>query len=150
MKKILSLPGYVWALACFLLIPVTFIKNDFLAEKLSHLSFMKVHPRFSGGEINRSYLSDGLHITVNKPVYGGIRQRGKHGFVQVRFSAIRTLPDTIFQAIDYDVDGIDDFRVTMVPKTGSTELVSLSASVINLAVSTPVKDDWVVRVNLQR
>ncbi len=150
MKKILSLPGYVWALACFLLIPVTFMKNDFLAEKLSLLSFMKVHPRFSGGEINRSYLSDGLHITVNKPVYGGIRQRGKHGFVQVRFSAIRTLPDTIYQAIDYDVDGIDDFRVTLVPKTGSTELVSLSASVIDLAVSTPVKNDWVVRVNLQR
>jgi hypothetical protein len=150
MKKILYLPGYLWAIACFLLIPVTFIKNDLLAEKLSHLSFMKVHPRFSGGDINRSYLSDGLHITVNKPVFGGLRQKGKHGFVQVRFSAIRTLPDTINQVIDYDLDGTDDFRVTLVPKTGSTELVAFSASVINLAVSTPVKGDWVIRVNLQR
>jgi len=150
MKKFLSVPAYLWAVACFLIIPVTFIRNDALAGQMARLSFMKIHPRFSGGDINRSYLSNGLHVTVNDPVFNGLRQRGRQGFVQVRFAPILEMPDTIREAIDYDLDGHDDFKVTIVPKTGMTNLASQAAAVQEVTVSSPLKTDWVLRVSLHK
>ncbi len=148
MKSILAIPAYLWAIACFLLIPVTFIKNDTLAVHLSKLPFMKIHPKYSGGKENRSYLRNGLHITVNKPVYAGLRGRNSDGFVQVRFIGIPELPSSIDETIDYDFDDQPDFKVSINTMDGTTELKKLSSGVKSLAISSKVKNDWVIRIKI--
>ena len=148
MKTILAVPAYLWAIACFLLIPVTFIKNDTLAIQLSKLPFMKIHPIYSGGKENRSYLRNGLHISVNEPVYTGLRDRNSDGFVQVRFVGIHELPSSIDERIDYDFDNQPDFNVSINTINGTTELKKLSSSVKSLGISSKVKNDWVIRINI--
>lgn len=136
------------ALVCVLLAGITIIQKDALAIHLTWLSFMQI-PLFSGGEINRSYLSNGLHITVNEPVFKRWRQQGE-GFVQLRFSPIRSMPDTIRESIDYNADGRDDFRILLLPQSGKTEIQPENPAIQGVSVSTALKTDWVIRVNLKQ
>jgi len=149
MKKFIAIPAYLWAIACFLIVPVTFISNDSLASQLAKLPFMKIHPRYSGGEINRSYLSGGLQVTVNKPVYWSRIASGSSGFVQVAFSAIDSLPVTIHENIDFDFDNKPDFNVLIDTKTGTTQLKQQNLKVKSVDVSSRVKNNWVIRVNIE-
>ena len=150
MKKYLKIPAYVWAFACLLLVPVTFIKNETLARGMAHLPFMKVHPKYSGGKINRSYLTDGLHITVFEPVYSGLRGRGKNGFVQVTFAGIKQMPDSIHESIDYNMDGNADFTVKINTRNGVTGISAINPVIKSLEVSSKVKSDWLIRVKVMR
>jgi hypothetical protein len=150
MKKLLFIPAYIWAFACFLLIPVTFIKNDTLAEQLARLPFMKIHPKYSGGKENRTYMANGLLITVNEPVYGGIKGRRSNGFVQVKFSGTNKLPAAIHETVDFDFNGQPDFEVSINTGNGVTELARLNPHVKSLEISSKVKNDWVIRVNIDK
>jgi hypothetical protein len=150
MKKLRIIPAYIWASVCFILIPVTFIKNDALAEKLSRLPFMKIHPKYSGGDERLAYISNGLHISVFEPVYTGIRGKGPDGFVQVKFAGTHKMPAAINEAIDYDLNGDADFRVAINTSDGTTTLEKLNSRVQSIQVSSRVKDYWLIRVNVVR
>jgi hypothetical protein len=148
MKKLLTVSAYLWAVVCLVLIPVVFFKNDTLASQLATLPFMKVHPKYSGGELNRKYEKDSLVIMVNKPVnialFGDKRQ-----MVQMAFSRKGNLPGLIDQTVDYNFDNNPDFKVTINTTSGETNLTPLDQTVKSLSASSRVKDDWVIRVNLE-
>ncbi len=150
MKKILTVPAYLWAVACFILIPITFIKNDAFAKQMATLSFMKVHPVYSGGELNRTYeADDSLLISVNKPVAAALFGDRKQ-MVQVTFSKPGQLPGKIDQVIDYNFDGNPDFQVIINTTNGETKLIPIDRSVKSLWLSSKLKEDWVIRVNLEK
>jgi hypothetical protein len=148
MKKLLTIPAYFWAVICMLLIPITFIGSSGFAKNLAKLPFMKIHPAFSGGEVDRTYISDSLTIAINKPVFPALFGEGKRGFVQVRFSGKVPLPVWIEEAIDYNNDASSDFTVKINTETGETVLLPISTKVKSSFISTKMKDDWVVRVDL--
>jgi hypothetical protein len=150
MKKILSIPAYMWAVTCFLMVPVTFIKNDAFAEQLAKLPFMRIHPKYNGGELNRNYENDGLSIKVNMPVYAALFGESNKGFMQVTFSALAQLPEQIDQTIDYNFDSSPDFKVSINTLNGETNLIPLDQTVKSLYASSKVKDSWVIRVNLEK
>jgi hypothetical protein len=150
MKKLRIIPAYIWAAVCFILIPITFIKNEALAEKLARLPFMKIHPKYSGGDERIAYINNGLHISVFEPVYSGINAKGSDGFVQVKFAGTNIIPATINEAIDYDLDGDPDFKVSINTANGATTLETLNNHVQSIQVSSKVKDYWLIRVNLVR
>lgn len=150
MKKLRTIPAYIWAAACFILIPVTFINIDVLAEKLARLPFMKIHPKYSGGDERIAYIKNGLHVTVFEPVYSGIKGKGSDGFVQVKFAGTNDLPATINEAIDYDLNGDPDFKVSVYTADGATTLEKLNSHVKSIQVSSKVKDYWLIRVNVAR
>jgi hypothetical protein len=150
MKKLRIIPAYIWASLCLILIPVTFIKNDVLAEKLAQLPFMKIHPKYSGGEERFAYIRNGLHISVCEPVYGGIRGKDSKGFVQVKFAGTNSMPEKINEAIDYDLNGQPDFRVSVNTADGITTIEKLDNRVQSIQVSAKVKDYWLIRVNVLR
>ncbi len=149
MRKILAIPAYLWAVACFLLIPVTFVRNDAFAEQLATLSFMKVHPVYSGGEINRTYEKDDLLISINNPV-STVLLGDRKQMVQVSFSKRGQLPGMIDQTIDYNLDGNPDFRVIINTTHGETSLTPIDPTVKSLWLSSRLKEDWVIRVNLEK
>jgi hypothetical protein len=149
MKKLLAIPAYLWAVVCLLIIPVTFIRNDTFAEQLATLSFMKVHPVYSGGELNRKYQQDSLTISVNKPVSATLLGSRKQQ-LQVTFSQKGHLPGIIDQTIDYDFDANPDFKVTINTASGETQLTPLVSDVRSCLASSKVKEDWVIRVNLDK
>jgi hypothetical protein len=149
MKKLLAIPAYIWAIACALLLPITFMGNDFFAQKLSLLPFMKVNPKYTGGTAARHYTQGGLTTTINKPVFAALVGQSAKGFVQVTFSGAKPLPGTIGSTIDYNNDGKPDFRLRVNTLSGDTQLSPLSTEVLALNVSSKVKDYWVVRVDIR-
>jgi len=149
MKKILSIPAYIWAVICFLIIPVTFIKNDAFAEKLARLPFMKVHPVYSGGELNQKFEKDGLVIAVNHPVEATPFKNARKRMVQVVFSSSGVLPGMIDQTIDYNFDKYPDFKVRINTANGETTIDPINKTVKSLYASSKVKENWVIRVNLE-
>jgi hypothetical protein len=149
MKKLISIPAYLWAVMCFLLVPITFIQNGAFAKQLAKLPFMKVHPIYSGGELNRKYQEDSLFIAVNQPVKAALFNDSKQ-MVQVTFSTKGQLPEWIDQTIDYNFDASPDFEVVINTLNGETKLTPLSTTVKSLYASSKVKENWVIRVNLEK
>ena len=146
MKKLLSVPAYLWAFVCVLLIPITFMGNESFARKMAKLPFMKVHPVYTGGDSLFSYQQDSMLITINKPVFAALIGTSNKGFAQVKISG--NLPKTIKSNIDYNRDGQADFNFNIDTRDGKTQIEPLSEEVKGLQVSSKVKDYWVIRVNL--
>ena len=148
MKNPLTIPAYTWAIICMLLIPVTFIGNNYFAQKFAQLPFMKVNPKFTGGDIARSYAEDSMNITIYKPVFESLIGTSSSGFVQIRFSGVTQLPSLIHSSIDYDGDAKPDFCIDVNTLTGNSKLESLSPYVSKIDVSSKVKNDWIVRIKI--
>jgi hypothetical protein len=150
MKKLLAVPAYIWAVACLFIMMVTFINNDALAKQMAKLSFMKIHPKYQGGELNRSYEENGLKISVNKPVNQAVLKNSHKGYVQVTFASEGPLPTFITRKIDYDFNGSTDFVVSINTTNGKTLINSQTPAVKSLQASSRVKKNWVIRVAIDR
>jgi hypothetical protein len=148
MKNPFTIPAYFWAVICMLLIPITFMGNNYFAQKFARLPFMKVNPVFTGGDVARSYVQDSMNITIYKPVFESLIGTSSRGFVQVKFSSANQLPSLIHSAIDYDADGKPDFDLNINTLTNDTKFESLSQNVSKIDVSSKVKDYWIVRVKI--
>ena len=151
MKRLSTIPAYLWAIACLLLIPVTFIGNESFARQMAKLKFMKVNPVYTGGEISDSINEPGLNTYIYEPVFEAIIGESKEGFIQVKFSSPSdTLPEMITRPIDYNLDDSNDFILEVNTVTGKTLLTSLNPLVKDIAITSKVKDEWVVRVRLNK
>jgi hypothetical protein len=149
MKKLLAVPAYIWAIACLLLIPVTFIGNNSFANQLAKLPFIKINPLYSGGELTDSITGQDMNIYIYKPVFEALIGESREGFVQIRFSPAGKLPDMITKSIDFDNDGITDFGVNINTGNGETNLNPSNPFITKIIISSKVKEDWIVRVGLK-
>jgi len=149
MKTLFSISGYLWAVICLLLIPVTFIGNGTFSNKLARLSFMKVNARFSGGDLDCSLNKNNYTLEIYKPVFTALIGESKEGFVQVKWLVQKELPPTITDTIDFDRNGFPDFWVNINTKNGKTDFKALDKNVLDLSISSKVKNSWLVRVNLK-
>jgi len=149
MKKLLAIPGYIWAIICILILPVCFIKNDTFAAEMAKLPFIKLHPVYSGGDEAKVITDPALTTTIYRPVFDGFIGERKNGFVQVKFtSPSDTLPRVIQKDVDYNLDNAVDFKVEINTATGDTKLTPVNNLVKSLNISSPVKKSWVIRVNV--
>jgi hypothetical protein len=149
MKKLTAIPAYLWAIVCLLIIPVCFIKNDTFANEMAKLPFMKLHPVYSGGDQAKIITDPELVTTIYKPVFESLFGKSKTGFVQLKFSSPSdTLPLIIKRDIDYNSDNAVDFGIEINTQTGDTKLTPVNTLVRNINISSKVKKNWVVRVNV--
>ena len=148
MKKFLSITAYTWAFVCVLIVPLTFIGNNYFAHKLATLPFMKINPKYSGGEVSRTYNKDSLIISIGKPVFPSLFGSAGKGFVQVKFSGRDKLPEIINQTIDYDNDGRPDFTIRINTVANETEFSSMSPLFTGLNISSRVKNYWLIRADM--
>ena len=148
MKRILSIPAYMWAIMSALILPITFVGGDFFAKQLATLPFMKVHPIYAGGDSLKTVRHDSVYITINRPVFDGLLRESRTGFVQLKLDADGKLPHTVSTLVDYNGDGRNDLRLFVNTLSGETAIKPLSPEVLGLNVSSKVKDYWIVRVSL--
>jgi len=148
MKKIKMIAGVMWALAGLLAIIILFPGIPGLSTTLAKAPFMKIHPRYSGGEEMQEIVTDCCTLDVRKPVFNGLIGDRKEGFVQLDWRG--SIPEVIQDTIDYNLDGTADFYITV--NTGSREalLTGLSKKVKDIRISTPTSYGWAVRVNLEK
>jgi hypothetical protein len=146
MKKIKIIAGITWAFVGLIVIIVLFPGLNSFSGSVSKLPFMKIHPRYTGGEVAYQKVTDGCTLNVRKPVFKGLISDRERGFVQVDWRG--TIPEQIADTIDYNHDGIPDFFILVDIKEQKTKLSPYNDKVKEIDVSTPTSYGWSARVNL--
>jgi hypothetical protein len=148
MKKIKIIMGIAWAFVALVLIIILFPGIPGFSGALSKLSFMKINPRYSGGEVAYQAINPGCTLVVRKPVFEGLIKERKTGFVQIDWKG--NLPEVIIDTIDYNSDGSPDFAVNIDTRNNISELTPRGSNVRNIGVSTSTSFGWALRVNLDK
>ncbi len=149
MKKLKAFIGYFWAVLCILIIMMTFMNNTGFAKMLAAFPFMKINPVYTGGEIAQEIDHDNYKTQIHEPVFEALIGESSTGFVQVVWTSEDNLPDIIDEKIDFDNNGIDDFQITVNTTTAETSLIKLNENVISLSISSNLKNNWAVRINIK-
>lgn len=148
MKTIKIVAGITWAIVCLIIIMVLFPALNPLAHSLSKLPFMKINPRYSGGEIVREYNKGSYAISIHRQVFDGLIGERKNGYVQVDWRG--KIPAQINDSIDYNNDKAIDFIVKIDSTTAQTTLAPLNPKVKDIEASTKTSYGWAVRVGLKK
>ena len=148
MKNVRIIAGICWAIAGLILIIILFPGLNSFSVSFSKLPFMKLNPRYTGGEIATQLISEKCTLDIRKPVFSGLLKERNSGFVQLDWHG--TVPGIIKDSIDYDHDGYKDFCIFIDRKNSKTVLNPLNRKVKGVAISTPTSYGWAVRVELSK
>ena len=146
MKKAKIIAGISWAFICLILIIILFPGLNSFSLSVSKLPFMKLNPRYTGGEIADQVISKSCTLDIRKPVFNGFLKERNSGFVQLDWHG--NIPEIIKDSIDYNHDGIKDFRVLIDRKNSKTVLEPIDRKVKDVLISTPTSYGWAIRVGL--
>ena len=146
MKKVKIIAGISWAFFCLILIIILFPGLNSFSFSVSKLPFMKLNPRYTGGEIADQVLSKSCTLDIRKPVFNGFLKERNLGFVQLDWHG--TIPDIIKDSIDYNHDGIKDFCVLIDRKNSKTVLDPINRKIKGVLISTQTSYGWAVRIGL--
>ena len=146
MKKVKIIAGICWAFAGLILIIILFPGLNSYSVSVSKLPFMKLNPRYTGGEIASQIITGSCTLDIRKPVFNGFLKDRKSGFVQLDWRG--NIPEMIIDSIDYDTDGNKDFCISVNRKESKTNLESFNPKVRGVVISTPTSYGWSVRVGL--
>lgn len=148
MKRVKIVAGICWAFAGLILILILFPGLNGFSNAVSRLPFMKLNPRYTGGEVVRQITSASCTLDIRKPVFNGFLRERHSGFVQVDWRG--QIPETINDSIDYDGDGKKDFAILVNRKLSKTDFKSFNTGVKEIVISTPTSYGWSVRVGLEK
>jgi hypothetical protein len=148
MSKIISFFAYIIAVLCIVVAVATFVGNGFFAAKIADLTGIRVSPVFSGGEVKKILKLKGYEVKIHEPVFQGLFSPRKNGFVQVDFVG-EEIPGNISSDIDYDNDGITDFKISVDTKSGKGTIESFDKRVVSLIGIYPIKNGFAARINLR-
>jgi hypothetical protein len=148
MKKVKLISGLIWAFLCLILIVALFPGLTSFSASLSRAPFMRIHPRYSGGDIEKQLVKEGYTLDIRKPVFNGLINDRKNGFIQLDWRG--TLPEKTGDTIDYNNDGIQDFYILIDTKTQKTEMRSFNTKAKDIMVSTATSYGWAVRINITK
>ena len=146
MKKVKIIAGITWAVFCLILIIILFPGLNSFSVSVSKLPFMKLNPRYTGGEMANQIISERCTLDIRKPVFNGFLKESNSGFVQLDWHG--TIPEMIKDSIDYDHDGNQDFCILIDRKNSKTVLDPLKKKVKSVLISTPTSYGWALRVGL--
>jgi hypothetical protein len=148
MKKLKIAAGLFWAFAGLIAIILMFPMLNNLSGAVSQLPFMKINPRYTGGEVSYQIVEKSCTLDVRKPVFNGFFKERNSGFVQIDWRG--TIPEIINDTIDYDRDGKKDFYVIIDRLKQKTEIFPFSELVHGTEISTPTSYGWAVRIGLSK
>jgi len=134
MKKVKIIAGISWAFICLILIIILFPGLTGFSNSVSKLPFMKLNPRYTGGEIANQRVTASCTLDIRKPVFNGFLKERKSGFVQLDWHG--AIPETIKDSVDFDNDGKNDFSILIDRKKSITSLEPFSNKVKGIVIST--------------
>ena len=146
MKKVKIIAGISWAFAGLILIIILFPGLNSFSVSVSKLPFMKLNPRYTGGEVTTRLISEKCTLDIRKPVFNGFLKERNSGFVQMDWHGI--VPEMIRDSIDYDNDGKKDFCIEVNRIKSESGLEVYNGKVKSVLISTPTSYGWAVRVGL--
>jgi len=148
MKKLKIITGITWAFAGLVLMFILFPGMNNMSRSASKLPFMKINPNYTGGVVAKEIVEASCTLDIRRPVFDGLIKERKTGFVQIDWRG--AVPDNIVDTIDYDLDEIPDFVITIDRIKPVTSINAVNSKVLDVGVSTPTSYGWAVRVNLRK
>jgi len=151
MRRLASSLVYPVGLVYVLAIAALFPSIGLLSHELAQMPFMRIHPRYSGGQVVETIRTDGVEWRVHRPVFDGLMRERGHGFIQIDALCETPPPSGAGIAPDCDGDGRPDFRLVL-PAAASEapKLVPLSPLVTGLESWADTGEGWIARVGLDR
>lgn len=146
MKKVKIIAGISWAFLGLILIIILFPGLNTFSVSASKLPFMKLNPRYTGGEIDKQIITASCTLDIRKPVFNGFLKERNSGFVQIDWHG--NIPELIRDSIDFDQDGNKDFFISINRKGSKTVLDPFNSQVRGVLISTATSYGWAVRVKL--
>ena len=132
MEKVKSILGYSWAIITVPFAFAVLFSMPVLYQTLFEERGLKVTDRISGAEVVQVIERNEYSIYLHKPVFDGFFIERKSGFVQVDFISETDLPLQIEEAIDYDLDNVSDFHISINTQSNEYELKAETENVKRL------------------
>lgn len=149
-RRVRALAGYAWAALCVALAPIGFIGSDYFSGLLARLPFMRVHPRYSGGEVARVVDHGVYRLHVHRPVFDSLFGRDSEGFVQLRWEAVLPMPTELAETVDLYGDGRSTVRLRLDARSDSALIEEAGPDVLGIGPACTTDTGWIVRVRLKR
>ena len=119
---------------------ILFMDIDDWGEKLIKRMNYKVIDKIHGGEI-MDVIDNGKYITrIHRTVFNGIFKEQKKGFIQIDWFSNELLPEYISEKIDYNKDGIMDFKIDLNTEKNKAVLTKYNDKIINIMDKTSMGD----------
>ena len=153
MQRTKSFLGYAWAALALPIVLGTFLGMPHWAKLLATSTGIKVSPRFSGGEIVHTNLHEVYETRIHRPVFDGLISERPQGFVQVDWMQRNpqvSLPSQIEETIDYDANGIADFRAHIDMSRAVITIKPMAENVLGVGQTYFFEKGAVVRVQLRK
>jgi hypothetical protein len=148
MKKLLSILGFTWAVVCLLIILIMFPGLNNFSLQLAKLPFMKINPKYSGGDVVKTIKYENYTVNIHEPVFAALIGESSKGFVQLDWNWTDSIPVPVTDTIDYDLDNQKDFIIGIDPSTENLRIISLQNAVGEIKASARTENGWLVRVGL--
>jgi hypothetical protein len=132
MKKVKSILGYSWAIITVPFALAVLFSMPVMYQTLFEERGLKVTDRISGAEVVQVIERNAYSIYLHKPVFDGFFIERKSGFVQVDFISETDLPLQIEEAIDYNLDNVSDFHISINTQSNEYELKAETENVKRL------------------
>jgi hypothetical protein len=151
MKKalsiLLSLPAYSWAVVMMLLIPVMFVGLSTFTHELARFSFMKIHPRYSGGEIAYEYAENEIKFIIHEPVFKWLIKDKNNGILQIEIVTPKTILEKT--SIDINGDSTPDILIDISEDKG-LKITPFTKDISGLQIWSKTKTGWLLRLSIKK
>lgn len=142
--------GYTMAILALPLALATFLGMNFFSHKLVDITGIRVSPKYTGGEIQRTIDHIGYQTIIHQGVFPALFGESQDGFIQIDWTPAHALPPVITEDIDYDNDQAADFQITYDKINNTATITPYNPKVLSLAGSYILKDRRTIRVNLHK
>jgi len=149
MQKMKSFFGYFLAFLGIPLALATLMGMNDWARLLTDFSGLEVSPWFVGGKVIRTVPHTGYDTEIRRPVFDALIGETDEGFVQVDWRPKSQVPRIIDEEIDYNDDGILDFRIQWERSTGQAALTPYQPYVLGLQGTYELNERYAIRVQLK-
>jgi len=146
--RIKAFIGYTIAMLAIPIALLTFIGMNFFSHKLVESTGIQVSPWFTGAAVAKTIEHEHYRTLLHRPVFDGLFTEKSEGFVQIDWEPLDALPAAITEDVDYNADGIIDFRIEYDTTTNIATLTPYNPNVIAIEGSYILKQRRAVRVNL--
>jgi hypothetical protein len=148
MSKLKAFLGYTAAVLSPLIVLVSFLGLDYLAEPFITATGLTVSANFTGGEVVQTVDHGAYQAAVHRPVFDALIGERKEGFVQIDWAPLDALPALVEEEIDVDGDGKADMRLQVDPAGEETTLTAYAPWVLEMEGTYRLPEMVAVRVTL--
>jgi hypothetical protein len=149
MQRLGAVLGYTLASLALVIALATFMGMPAWEKAFVSGTGLRISPWFTGDEVAYTVPHGSYETRVHRPVFMALVGERREGFVQVDWAPSNALPAVLYEEIDYNRDGVGDFRVRLEAQKDEAVLTPIAPEVVRLAGTYRLTEATAIRVVLK-